>query len=142
MRSTGGGARFGVCAIAGDERSTSAKAAFFISTSRSAYYIIVLPYCILLTGTVGVHSLVEAIRNAKADLEIIMADSQKQGRPKNAVIAGEKGIQRGPAQKEGQPMEETIPFPQESSKPLEQETAEFLELLLRIGFELEEQDAE
>src|ERR1700732_988032 len=63
MRSTGGaGARFGVCAIAGDERSTSAKAAFFISTSRSAYYIIVLPYCILLTGTVGVHSLVETTR--------------------------------------------------------------------------------
>ena len=39
-------------------------------------------------------------------------------------------------------MEETIPFPQQSSKALEEETAEFLELLLRIGFELEEQDAE
>ena len=39
-------------------------------------------------------------------------------------------------------MEEATPFPQESSKPLEEETAEFLELLLRIGFELEEQDAE
>jgi hypothetical protein len=87
--------------------------------------------------------LVEAIRNAKADLEIIMADSEpaKKGRPKNAVIAGEKGIQRGPAHKEVQPMEETTPFPQESSKTLEEETAEFLELLLRIGFELEEQDA-
>jgi hypothetical protein len=39
-------------------------------------------------------------------------------------------------------MEETIPSPQQSSKMLEEETAEFLELLLRIGFELEEQDAE
>ena len=39
-------------------------------------------------------------------------------------------------------MEETIPFPQQSSKTLEEETAEFLELLLRIGFELEEQDDE
>jgi hypothetical protein len=39
-------------------------------------------------------------------------------------------------------MEETIPLPQQSSKTLEEETAEFLELLLRIGFELEEQDAE
>jgi hypothetical protein len=67
---------------------------------------------------------------------------QKTSRPKNAVIAGEKGIQRGPAQEEVQPMEETTPFPQESSKTLEEETAEFLELLLRIGFELEEQDAE
>jgi hypothetical protein len=88
--------------------------------------------------------LVETIRNAKADLEIIMADSEpkKNGRPKNAVIAGEKGIQRGPAQKEVQPMEETIPFPQDSSKTLEEETAEFLEQLLRIGFELEEEDAE
>jgi hypothetical protein len=37
-------------------------------------------------------------------------------------------------------MEETIP--QQSSKTLEEETAEFLELLLRIGSELEEQDAE
>jgi hypothetical protein len=34
-------------------------------------------------------------------------------------------------------MEETTPFPQESSKTLEDETAEFLELLLRIGFELD-----
>jgi hypothetical protein len=32
-------ARFGVCAIAGDERSASAKAAFFISASRSAFII-------------------------------------------------------------------------------------------------------
>ena len=88
--------------------------------------------------------MVGTIRNAEADLELIMADSEpaKNGRPKNAVIAGEKGIQRGPAQKEVQPMEETIPFPQESSKTLEEDTAEFLELLLRIGFELEEQDAE
>ena len=39
-------------------------------------------------------------------------------------------------------MEETIPFPQESSKTLEEETAKFLELLLRIGFELKEKDAE
>jgi hypothetical protein len=39
-------------------------------------------------------------------------------------------------------MEETIPFPQQSSKTLEAETAEFLELLLRIGFESEEQDNE
>ena len=39
-------------------------------------------------------------------------------------------------------MEETIPFLQQSSKTLEEETAEFLALLLRIGFELEEQDAE
>jgi hypothetical protein len=39
-------------------------------------------------------------------------------------------------------MEETIPFPQQSPKTLEEETAEFLELLLRIGFELEEHDAE
>jgi hypothetical protein len=39
-------------------------------------------------------------------------------------------------------MEETIPLPQQSFKTLEEETAEFLELLLRIGFELEEQDAE
>ena len=39
-------------------------------------------------------------------------------------------------------MEETTSFPQESSKTLEEETAEFLELLLRIGFELEEQAAE
>jgi hypothetical protein len=38
----GAGARFGVCA----ERSTNAKDAFFISTSRSAYYAAVLPYCI------------------------------------------------------------------------------------------------
>jgi hypothetical protein len=67
---------------------------------------------------------------------------RKNGRPTNAAIAGEKGIQRGPAQKEVLPMEETIPFPQQSSKTLEEETAEFLELLLRIGFELEEQDAE
>jgi hypothetical protein len=35
-----------------DERSTSAKDDFFISTSRSAYYTTVLPYCILLTRTV------------------------------------------------------------------------------------------
>jgi hypothetical protein len=35
-----------------------------------------------------------------------------------------------------------LTFPQESSDTLEEETAEFLELLLRIGFELEEQDAE
>jgi hypothetical protein len=39
-------------------------------------------------------------------------------------------------------MEDTIPFPQQSFKTLEEETAEFLELLIRIGFELEEQDAE
>jgi hypothetical protein len=39
-------------------------------------------------------------------------------------------------------MEETIPFPQQSFETLEEETAEFLELLLRIGFELEEQEAE
>jgi hypothetical protein len=39
-------------------------------------------------------------------------------------------------------MEETIPFPQQPSNTLEEETAEFLELLLRIGFELEEQDPE
>jgi hypothetical protein len=39
-------------------------------------------------------------------------------------------------------MEETITFPQHSSSTLEEETAEFLELLLRIGFELQEQDAE
>src|ERR1700730_16808952 len=94
MRSTGGaGARFGVCAIAGDERSTSAKAAFFISTSRSAYYIIILPYCILLTGTVGVHSLVETIRNAKADLEIIMADSEpaKKRSPQKCSNCGGEG---------------------------------------------------
>jgi hypothetical protein len=32
----GAGARFGVCANAGDERSTNAKDALFISTSRSA----------------------------------------------------------------------------------------------------------
>jgi hypothetical protein len=44
--------------------------------------------------------------------------------------------------KEVLPMEETIPSPQQSSKTLEEETAEFLELLLRVGFELEEQDAE
>jgi hypothetical protein len=48
----GAGARLGVCANAGDERSTSAKDDFFISTSRSAYYTTVLPYCILLTRTV------------------------------------------------------------------------------------------
>jgi hypothetical protein len=36
----GAGARFGVCAKAGDERSTNAKDAFFISTSRLAYYTI------------------------------------------------------------------------------------------------------
>ena len=73
-----------------------------------------------------------------------MAESEppKNGRPTNAAIAGEKGIQRGPAQKEVLPMEETIPFAQQSSRTLEEETAEFLELLLRIGFELEEQDAE
>jgi hypothetical protein len=39
-------------------------------------------------------------------------------------------------------MEETIPSPQQSCKTLEEETAEFLELLRRVGFELEEQDAE
>jgi hypothetical protein len=39
-------------------------------------------------------------------------------------------------------MEEAIPSPQQSSKTLEEETAEFLELLLRIGFELEEPAAE
>jgi hypothetical protein len=48
----GAGARFGVWANVGDERSTNAKDAFFISTSRSAYYTTVLPYCILLTRTV------------------------------------------------------------------------------------------
>ena len=48
----GAGARLGVCANAGDERSTSAKDDFFISTSRSAYYTTVLPYCIPLTRTV------------------------------------------------------------------------------------------
>jgi hypothetical protein len=40
----GAGARFGVCANAGDERSTNAKDAFFISTFRSAYYATVLLY--------------------------------------------------------------------------------------------------
>jgi hypothetical protein len=91
-----------------------------------------------------IHALIGTIRNAEPELEIIMAESEpsKKGRPKNAVIPGEKGIQRGPAQQEVLPMEETIPFPQQSSKTLEEETAEFLELLLRIGFELEEQDAE
>jgi hypothetical protein len=67
---------------------------------------------------------------------------RKNGRPKNAVIAGEKGHTARTCTKEVLPMEETIPFPQQSSKTLEEETAEFLELLLRIGFELEEQDAE
>jgi hypothetical protein len=42
----GAGARFEVCANAGDERRTNAKDAFFISTSRSAYFTTVLPYCI------------------------------------------------------------------------------------------------
>jgi hypothetical protein len=32
-------ARFGVCAIAGNERSPSAKAAFFILASRSAHMV-------------------------------------------------------------------------------------------------------
>jgi hypothetical protein len=67
---------------------------------------------------------------------------EKNGRPTNAAIAGEKDSQRGPAQKVVLPMEETMPSPQQSSKTLEDETAEFLELLLRIGSELEEQDAE
>jgi hypothetical protein len=39
-------------------------------------------------------------------------------------------------------MEEAMPFPQQPSETLEEETAEFLALLLRIGYELEEQDAE
>jgi hypothetical protein len=39
-------------------------------------------------------------------------------------------------------MEEQIPFSQEPSKTLEEATEEFLELLLRIGHELEEQDGD
>ena len=81
-------------------------------------------------------------RRDPTPINTLFAAYTKNGRPINAAIAGEKGIQRGPAQKEVQPMEETTPFPQESSKPLEEETAEFLELLLRIGFELEEPAAE
>ena len=90
------------------------------------------------------HTCVDWDRNAEPEWEILWRNPsrRKNGRPENAVIPGEKGIQRGPAQKEVLPMEETIPFPQQSSKTLEEETAEFLELLLRIGFELEEQDAE
>jgi hypothetical protein len=88
--------------------------------------------------------LVETIRNAKADLEIIMADSEpaKNRSPQKCSNCGGEEHTARTCTKEVQPMEETIPFPQESSKTLEEETAEFLELLLRIGFELEEQDAE
>ena len=73
-----------------------------------------------------------------------VADSKlvKNYRRRNAVIAREKGIQRGPAQKEVHPMEEPIPFPPQSSGPSEEETAEFLELLLRLGVALEEKDTE
>jgi hypothetical protein len=39
-------------------------------------------------------------------------------------------------------MEETTPFPPQSSSPLEEDTAEFLELLLRLGVALEEKDTE
>jgi hypothetical protein len=39
-------------------------------------------------------------------------------------------------------MDEATPFPEESSKTLEEATEEFLQLLLRIGDELEERDAD
>jgi hypothetical protein len=38
-------------------------------------------------------------------------------------------------------MEEPIPFPQQFSDTLEEATKEFLELLLRIGFAEDEQEA-
>jgi hypothetical protein len=39
-------------------------------------------------------------------------------------------------------MEEPTPFPEEPSKTLEESTEEFLQLLLRIGHELEEPDVD
>jgi hypothetical protein len=75
----------------------------------------------------------------------IMAESEpskKRSPQKCSNSGGEGHTARDLAQKEVLPMEETIPFPQQSYKTLEEETTEFLELLLRIGFELEEHDAE
>jgi hypothetical protein len=73
-------------------------------------------------------------RNAEAELEAIMADSElakKSARRRNAVIAGENSIQRGLALRD-RPMSEVIPFRKPPSKPKEDETAEFLKLLERI----------
>jgi hypothetical protein len=56
---------------------------------------------------------------------------RKNARSRNAVIAGEKGVQRGLALRDG-PMSEVIPFRKPLSKPKEDETAEFLKLLERI----------
>jgi hypothetical protein len=57
---------------------------------------------------------------------------RKKARRRNAVIIGDKELQRGPAPTEVLPMEETIPFPQQPSEAPDDETEEFLELLLRI----------
>jgi hypothetical protein len=60
--------------------------------------------------------------------------------PRNAVILREKEIQRGLAPRKVQPMSETIPSPEPPSKTIEEETAEFLELLLRIRSHAKEKD--
>jgi hypothetical protein len=39
-------------------------------------------------------------------------------------------------------MDETIPCPQAPSNTLEEQAAEFLELLLRVSFEIEKKDEE
>jgi hypothetical protein len=61
---------------------------------------------------------------------------EKNARRRNAVIAGEKGIQRGFLQREVLPMSEVIPFPKPRSKPRskpkDDESEEFLKLLLLI----------
>jgi hypothetical protein len=82
------------------------------------------------------HSLIETIRNAETELELIMANSEpsENARRRNAVIAGEKDIQRGRVPREVLPMSDVIPFPQPqpSKSKEEEETAEFLALLERI----------
>jgi hypothetical protein len=53
-------------------------------------------------------------------------------RRRNAVIQREKAIRRGRVPREVLPMSEVIPFPERSSKTIQEETAEFLALLERI----------
>jgi hypothetical protein len=64
-----------------------------------------------------------------------MAESEplkKNGRRRNAVIVREKGIQRGLVPRDS-PMSETTPSSEQPSKTAEEEeTAEFLEMLLRF----------
>jgi hypothetical protein len=58
--------------------------------------------------------------------------SRKNGRRRNAVIVGEKGTQRGLVPRDS-PMSETTPSSEQPSKTAEEEeTAEFLEMLLRF----------